>query len=193
VNSPLKNADLARLLCHLISPTTSIEECQAIQNVNWLQLIEFANKHFLNFALFSGLRDKQLLSCADNNTQQYLLDFYEKNVQRNQEVLDELNQVILILNNNGIKPVLFKGAAAIADNWYQDIGSRFMSDIDLLVDEKHIKIAYKALTDDGYVKIEEGLGSTHHHVPALLKQNSVVTIELHRSPLSVLSKKFTTL
>jgi len=113
---------LRQLLCALVSPQAKQEQYSFISSCEPMKLIELANLNFMNFALYWGLKSKGLLGQFSDQDQNYLKDYFELNRERNLEFISELQKVIHELNKLEIKPVLLKGAVALLDVWYEDIG-----------------------------------------------------------------------
>ena len=73
--------------------------------------------------------------------QLYLKEIYEINRNRNEILLNEINEINEIFYKNNIDFVFLKGAANISCNLYNDIGERMVGDIDLLVNKMIFKKA----------------------------------------------------
>ncbi|MEH6348336.1 MAG: nucleotidyltransferase family protein [Bermanella sp.] len=183
--------NLTKLLAEIVLPITQEFSHNNLKQCDKFKLIEVANKNYMNFALYQGLVKNDLLSYFTAEQTEYLKEFYELNEQRNTGFLSELRGIILELNKYDIEPVLLKGAVALVDNWYAGMGARFMRDIDFLVPEHQVDIAYKILKDMGYQEVHEEDGHDHdfhHHCPALQKPDSALVIEVHSKPLSIKTK-----
>ena len=187
--------NLTKLLAELVLPISQEFNPDDLEQCDKFKLIELANKNYMNFALYQGLVKNELLSYFTAEQIEYLKEFYELNEQRNRGFLSELRDIILVLNNYDIEPVLLKGAVALVDNWYDGMGARFMRDIDFLVPEHQVDKAYEILKNIGYQEVheEDSLDEghdhdSHHHCPALQKPDSALVIEVHRQPLHTSTK-----
>jgi len=126
---------LTKILAEIVLPITANFQVKNLINCDKLKLIELANINFMSFSLYQGIVKNQLEQYFTEQQLNYLQEFYELNKQRNTDFLHELREIIFILNEHNIQPVLLKGAVALADNWYGGMGARFMRDIDFLVPE----------------------------------------------------------
>ncbi len=186
--------NLTKILAEIVLPIPQGFNDLQLRECDKLKLIELANKSFMSFALYQGLIENKLKGYFTDEQLEYLKEFYELNEQRNTDFLSELRDIIFVLNKYDIEPVLLKGAVALADNWYDGMGARFMRDIDFLVPKHQVDEAYNILKDLGYLEIndEDSLEGhdhdAHHHCPQLQKPESALVIEVHSKPLSVKTK-----
>ena len=91
-------------------------------------------------------------------------------------MLDEQNQLVELLTNNGYSFVIMKGFANA--ELYPKPELRTTGDIDFLVDWDAYEEVYKLLVHKGYIPIKEKDDSKHH--VELCKNN--IIYELHRQP-----------
>ena len=72
-------------------------------------------------------------------------------------------------SQNNLDVILLKGAAALADDLYGDLGARLMSDVDLLVSRAHQEQVENALLELGFevgqADQENIFFEGHHHLP----------------------------
>lgn len=103
------------------------------------------------------------------------------NTGRNAALLAQLEQVSLALNACGIVPVVLKGMAHLLTGLWPTRGSRFVTDIDLLVPETDIARAYAATTElsgqPARLRVEEI--NHHKHVRAIHGAAGPAQVELH--------------
>ena len=93
---------------------------------------------------------------------------------------NELIKIAKEFNGHGIEYIAFKGAI-LANRLYDNIFTRFFSDIDVFVFPKHFDNALNLLYKNGYVlRYPNVLSGTHH---AALKKDKIV-LELHRNILN---------
>lgn len=193
-------ADLS-FLCKVLSPWTTEKEIQHLRNsaghrqVDWDAVVAYANRSNLAPALRHGLAARGLWKVTPARLRQYLDYIYLFNGKRNLVLLQQLREVIGLLNQVGISPLLLKGSAVLAMPLFSDPAVRFMWDIDLLVPDGMMKQAVAALKDTGYFVPEqfkqylsEDLYSefhpVFHHYPPLIKAGAIVLVELHHRLLS---------
>lgn len=167
-------------LCNLLSPfVTNIQ----IQHIDWHEIINLANRTYLIPALYNSLVNKGILSFCDPQLIAYLESVYQLNFERNQLLLQQINEIALVCNRIGIEPVLLKGAASLVENHYINSGARFMLDLDILVPPERLNDVIAAVTAIGYFIPEsyqnENFNNLHHAAP-MKKIDGVGNIELHR-------------
>lgn len=147
----------------------------------WENLIELSGKHLVTTTLYWSLRQKKLLNeLPDDGLLNYLETIFSANQQRNQQILEQLYQITKQLNSVGIEPVVLKGVASLVTQTYADIGIRMMTDIDLLIPKNKLMEAVNVLIASGYYPAENAPDSVDkHHYPALIRQGSIASVELH--------------
>ena len=99
---------------------------------------------------------------------------------RNQVASDFLNDMASKLSELGIRPVLLKGMALL-DNIYEDSGLRFMSDIDILIDQKHFENLVKLYEREGFSNITGQTWKGNNFKVELTKliNNVEINLEIH--------------
>jgi putative nucleotidyltransferase-like protein len=105
----------------------------------------------------------------------------ELNLERNRRILSELKWITGLFNNEGIEPVVLKGAAYLLSGIYPDPSTRFLRDLDLLLPVAQFPPAIKILKSHGYFcqgthPLDTIIGNAH---PPLWRPRSV-EIDLHR-------------
>ena len=197
-----KTVHLHRLLAGLVASTAhcvnqpSTKTTERLRSdfiaSNKLELIELANLNFMSFALYAALKQKNLLQYLTSDEANYLKDLFELNTQRNREFIEEVNTLIQAFNKLDIEVVLIKGAAALLDGWYQDIGERFLRDVDLLLPKDKAQAAFAHLKTLGYELVNPLDENLHelktHQLAALHKKDSPLVIELHIEPITLKAK-----
>ncbi len=182
-----KNLRLKSLvtLSEIISPSSDREKIKQeilSDTINWLGVVEIANTNFLTAALYYSLLDKDLLIVIDDKELlNYLEQIYTINLKRNQKIIEQSKEIADILSKKDIKPVFLKGTASLLQNDYKDVGMRFLSDIDLCIDEFSLHEASELLIDTGYIAGDEkSLSPNWMHLPAMYHEKWDMVIELHR-------------
>jgi len=153
-------------------------------------ILELAAKSFTNFYLYSRLVQTQRLSSLDAQSQAWLSDLYAENFKRNESALRELSNIHDYFDSHSIGFIPIKGASILLQNVYQDLGARFMTDLDLVVEPSKAEDAFSVLQENGYERIDEGRGEQFyegdwHQFPRLKHPDSSLFIEVHESPLSI--------
>ena len=182
-----KNLRLESLvkLSEIISPSNNREKIKQYilsNSIDWLNIVEIANMHFLTATLYYSLLHKDLLTVIDDEELlHYLEEIYSINLKRNQKIIEQSREIADILSKKDIKPVFLKGTASLLQNDYKDVGMRFLSDIDLCIDENSLYEASELLINAGYIEGEEkSLSPNWMHLPAMYHEKWDMVIELHR-------------
>ncbi|WP_026377302.1 nucleotidyltransferase family protein [Aestuariibacter salexigens] len=176
-------------LCSWLSPLKAVsnETLERLQiEDERLSLIALSNHYWLTGQLTHSIRAKGGWKCLDVQTSDYLVELanhYQTYVSR---VKQEAETVTVYFPDNQLDCILLKGVVSLLDNTGQQMGTRFMSDIDLLVDETEWQTAISLLKQKGY---QESLGKDDvvavglHQSPPLRHPGSPCCIEIHRWPL----------
>lgn len=179
-------------LCEIISLSSDREKIKQkilTNSIDWLCVIEIANRHFLTAALYYNLLDLDLLNFInDEELLAYLEQIYTINLYRNQSIIEQAKEITQILLKKGIKPIFLKGTASLLQNDYKDVGMRFLSDIDFCIFEKDFLQTKEQLHSSGYIPNMNDPGikdiEKHHHWWPMYHPNWEVNIETHRSILT---------
>ena len=118
--------------------------------LNWDEIIELANKSFTipSLAAAMGKLEKKVEIPEDVRT--YLAAVHDRNTQRNSRLLHQLKEAVTCLNGADIKPVVMKGAAILLMQEQDEIGTRILTDLDILVRPADMPGAIEALRRIGY-------------------------------------------
>lgn len=180
--------DATLALTKLISPFNNnpkeIEESvMRYSEDNWVKIIEVANNDTLIPLLYQSLKHKDLYKYIhDSILKEYLKEFYELNATRNIAIVKQLEEICSILKSIDVKPVLLKGAAALTESHYQNIGERVMSDIDFYVPEEQIFKSIELLKSNGYLELNPSsrLDTDWHHYRRMYRDDIPASVEIHR-------------
>jgi len=194
----IKYSKSLETLALFISPSVESQRIEQIilsEQIEWTEIIAFANQHLLVPTLYSALKDKECFDLLkDNLLQEYLETVYHYNEARNQAILKQLQSIANLLSKIEVTPVLLKGASALSEGYYKHIGARVMSDIDILVPEEKLTECVQRLeSKGGYQPINKThkLFSTHHW-RRMYSKEGVSGLELHFKSLSSVSYPYFT-
>ena len=147
-------------------------------------IIDIANDHFVTPGVWAGLKSKGLETLLEDEPYEYLHTLHALNRDRNIHLRGQLIEAVRALNHVGIKPLLFKGSGQLLQPIHDDIGSRIMSDLDILIPLQQIPDAMDALMDKGYRKADVNFNTQkRHHCTPLVRSGDYGPIELHRRAL----------
>ena len=154
--------------------------------VCWEKVASIANSHLVIPALHTGLGSCDLLTEIPPDFLLYLQTLQELNADRNRRIRNEVHDTAVILNRLGIEPVLIKGAGNLFRGIYEKDGDRVLTDIDILVPREQLGIAFRALTQAGFQRLDPVISADAelgpkgaHHAPRLARPESGIPIELH--------------
>jgi len=180
-------------LTSLISPFENkyVEKC--FFKIDWEKVIEIANKEYLIPLVYTSLKKKKLYDkLEDKQLKEYLLEIYNLNKQRNQNIIEQMQEIANILAQVNITPIFFKGSAALSERVFEYLGERVMTDIDFYIEPSKIDRAIKTLKMNGYNEVEHDyyLEKDWHHYYPLVKDGFYASIEIHRYFLNDKSLKY---
>jgi hypothetical protein len=151
----------------------------------WGQALNVSDWHRLSPALFCYLRSR---SGAPQPVMSALERAYLANAARMLFLQSTIDRVVGALSADGIPSLLLKGAALI-ETVYPDPAEREMLDVDVLVPDGRHAAAREVLSRLGYHPVQQSqqpeslaaqLNLAHLHEPALVGEQELVAIELHR-------------
>lgn len=145
--------------------------------IDWMMVVDVANRHRVTTALWSSLSRKGLARLPPTDVQEYLQMLHALNRRRNRLIFEQACQATSALNERGLRPVLMKGGLWLFEPAW-DSGSRLMTDIDMLLPENLIADGAAALRALGYFTL--GGSPPHAHAWTFYRPMSLVTIDLHR-------------
>ena len=186
-----------------------IANCLSINNINnealhnaltsegldWPTIINLANAQLVPTTLWTALASKGLIDFLPNDVSNYLQQTHNLNLKRNKYLKGQAIEAISCLNKAGIKPILLKGGSSLFLHLYRDLGTRIMTDLDLLVPKERAKDCWNLLrrkldyipVDSNPARIRAGLNhidySRMHHLRPLFRSGDYGTLEIHRDIL----------
>ena len=183
-----------RFLCQLVNDSQfAMDKPLNRRAINWHKLASSADRMLMTPALYAGLRRNTMLDCVPTDIRNFLEASYELNLDRNRQLILQVREVADVFQNHSIQVVLLKGIASLTAGLYDDIGTRIMRDLDILVAEKNIRQATQLLYDMAYTFAdhlpdedypisldEEFIADQHsHHLQPLCHKDKVGIVELH--------------
>ena len=153
----------------------------------WGRTLQIADWHRLSPALFCHLHPRKDAPAA---VQSALERVYLANAARNMFMTSTLRRIVDALRATDTPTMLLKGAALV-ETVYPDPAQREMLDLDILVPASRLDMASAALAPLDYrpqPAAGEGPGATmavrlpldQHHGPALIGNEQLLAVELHR-------------
>jgi len=161
----------------------------------WKYLADLVNAHGVAALVYHNLEKLGIIQYVSQDVEDFLRNALMMSMSRNAYHLNEMNEVLKILNNAGIKTILLKGLA-LEITVYGNTGLRQMTDVDILIRREDCLKARDLLIAKGFSSLPVKsplhkiiLTHTGKHLPSLIKNGFSVEIhhELFRSGKSSLT------
>lgn len=146
-------------------------------DIDWLVVVGLCSGILLLPALAMSLQQKALTRLLPGDLQDHLKMISGINTERNRLIARQAAASFAALNDQGIRPVLMKGALSLFEVG-SDPGLAMMADVDILVAEEEFPAACRALRSLGYVTLRDP--APHDHAMTFHQAGKLVTIDLHR-------------
>lgn len=163
-------------------------------SMDWQKFAANCSNHLILPIIYLKFQSHGIIEYLPKELSEYLKEVYDLNYSRNNQILEELQEITEILNKGNIYPVFLKGAGNLLDDLYSNIGERILGDIDLLVPEKEYLLSAKLLEDEGYSKRKDSAiyfdVSMSKHYPRISKPGFPASLEIHRLPVKENNKSW---
>jgi len=188
----MTNKELFYFTCRCLSlddhPEFRDEIVRRISEDNYSRnFVKICSNHWLLPAIYVKFKTHEILSQLPSELSEFLEEVHHLNVLRNERILKQVKDIILLLNHHDIFPTLLKGAGNLVDQLYSDIGERMMGDIDMLVPEKDYLRSARLLENSGYFHNSPDFFEVRDmkHYPRLYKKGEPADVEIHRLPVQI--------
>lgn len=160
-------------------------------SIDWQKFVSICSNHLILPAIYLKFKSYDILSYLPEELSEHLEKVYQLNYLRNEQILKQAHEIIKVLNENEIQPIILKGVANLLDNLYNDPGERMIGDIDILVSEKDYLRSANILQSKGYARTTPCWDVENlKHYPRLFKDGVPADIEIHRLPVSSKYRKW---
>jgi hypothetical protein len=149
------------------------------KHADWLSIIGLANQTLTTPALMDIAT--RFESEVPEDTRRYIRFIFERNLIRNDRLTAQLVETVAALNEHGIIPTLFKGAAMLVTAPQSSRGARLMTDLDIMVQPDEIETAMKAFTAIAYCEHERNPPYASEWWVELKRSDDVGAVDLHRA------------
>lgn len=149
-------------------------ECQ------WDTVIQEANRHLVAPALYACLRDRGLLGSMPTDVENYLGFLYGLNEERNRRLRRQAVETLSVLNEAGIEPLFIKGSALLMIIPEHRLGTRIITDLDMVVDKDTVETSVARLLRIGYQPLADNPGP--HAYATFWRPSDVGSLDLHLRP-----------
>jgi hypothetical protein len=151
-------------------------------NIDWVKLIQYANKHGVTQLLYHNIRQADQGNLPEKIAG-YFQCFCHANTLRNVRLNHELVALVKLLTSQGIAVVPFKGPV-LSRLAYGNFALRQFGDVDLLVQTHDVKNVCDLLMAQGYqlgnlTKVQKKDLDFHGGEIVLIHQASQTVVDLH--------------
>ncbi len=152
--------------------------------LNWKKVLKFIHSNHIAPLIYHNLKDIKESHLIPKEAMDQLRKAYYVNLVRNMYFYEQLKRILDAFREEGIEVIVLKGAA-LAETVYDDIGLRYMGDIDLLVREQDLDRAEELMAKLGYFSYEgqhskDSFKKNHRHLAPFYNQDNGIKVEIHR-------------
>ena len=112
--------------------------------VNWFQVFNLAVQRQTAYLMYSALKKLHYLHLLPGSLRAFWGVSYDGNFRRNQRLIEEKTQIVTELQKREIPVYPIKGIALLK-SVYEDIGVRYLNDIDFLIPPQYCTAVCKTL------------------------------------------------
>jgi hypothetical protein len=173
-------------LCRLtFSNSQTVKIGALVKSVSdWDYFAFLANEHGIVALLSHNLEKLGFLTAVPEKVAAMLNNGLMLSISRNSFHISVITEILRMLNEENIKPVLLKGMA-LELSVFGNTGLRQMTDIDFLLDRRNYKRATKIFIENGYVSLpvkslfhKPIIAYSGKHLPSFLKDGASIDIHL---------------
>jgi len=129
---------------------------------DWTRLVEKAQQEGVSAVLFYNITKHCLEYLIPQESYRDLSNHYYTNLKRNMAIIGQLREALATFQEAGIPCIVLKGIA-LAEHVYPNIGTREMSDVDILVKKDDLFKVDNYLSSIGYISQDSSLGKAIHN------------------------------
>lgn len=146
-------------------------------DADWAAIIALANRTLCSPMMAARLIDGGCFSSLPTDVRMFLKEIHSRNAERNRRLMVQLDEAATVINAVGVRPIMLKGTAWLAQARPEQRPARLLADLDLLVPPEQFFPIIDQLRDIGY-RLEGAALRTD--VPAVLSRpQDAATIDLH--------------
>ncbi|WP_426431357.1 nucleotidyltransferase family protein [Winogradskyella sp. HB-48] len=165
------------------SSKDDLEKTLGNKDFDWDTMVVEGSRHLVLPTIYCRLTSKDLLHLLPEELNTYLEEITSLNENRNAQLLIQINHLSELLKAHEIEHVFLKGAALICGGYYNDLAERMIGDIDILISNHQLDMAFELLKENSYYPMEQTLGNDffeHRHLSRLKSDAFIGVVELHR-------------
>lgn len=156
-------------------------------SIDWDAVVEVSTGHYVFPALYCNLQRVDFLHYLPEELVGYMEHITDLNRQRNQQIIDQAQELNSLLLDNNITPIFLKGTGNLLAGIYDDIAERMVGDIDFIFSKEDYPKAITILREFGYSEVSE---YKYHfpyekHYGRLQKEHNIAAVEIHSEILGI--------
>ncbi|OVE78941.1 hypothetical protein BVY01_04015 [bacterium I07] len=155
--------------------------------VNWRQVVYTASNHFVLPALWSTSHANGLIGMMPVDLQIFIERIRSWNLERNKIIINQTAELVAVLNQVGIEPVILKGVGHLLSGLYVDLADRMVADLDIMVPWASLPCTVRELKKIGYQykrkDIDIDWEKAKHDLP-LTCPGHPLRVEIHVRPVT---------
>ena len=163
----------------------NLEEIKKVlksQKIDWDLFVKISTSQLVLPTLYCNYKRNNLLHFLPDDLVAYMQEITSLNRDRNQQIIEQINELNSLLRQNGVNPIFIKGAGYLKQGLYEDPAERMVGDIDFLVSKNEYDLAAKILSDRNYKPVSN-LGydfPNFKHHPRLYNEDHIAAVEIHK-------------
>lgn len=156
-------------------------------SIDWDAVVEVSTGHYVFPALYCNLQRANFLHYLPEELVGYMEHITDLNRQRNQQIIDQAQELNSLLVANNITPIFLKGTGNLLAGIYDDIAERMVGDIDFIFSKEDYPKAITILREFGYSEVTKYNFHfpAQKHYPRLQKEQNIAAIEIHSELLDI--------
>jgi hypothetical protein len=154
-------------------------------DVDWETVVKVSTAHYVFPALYCNFKRVNFLKYLPADLVEYMKHITNLNRERNQQILEQAQELNTLLLANNITPIFLKGTANLLAELYQNLTERMVGDIDFIFSKEDYPKAIKVLREFGYSDVFKTDNNYPHfrHFQRLKNANNISAIEIHKELL----------
>jgi hypothetical protein len=162
-----------------------IEKQLKSTSIDWDAVVKVSTAHYVFPALYCNLKRVDFLKHLPHELVSYMEHITDLNRERNQQILQQAQELNSLLLANNIRPIFLKGTGNLLAGIYDDVAERMVGDIDFIFSKEDYPKAITILRKFGYSEVEnlKYYNPETKHYRRLQKENNIAAIEIHKELL----------
>lgn len=162
-----------------------IETQLKTNEIDWDAVVKLSTAHYVFPALYCNLKRANFLQYLPEELVNYMVYITDLNRDRNNQIIEQANEINQLLLENNITPIFLKGTGNLLEGLYEDVAERMVGDIDFIISIKDYPKAIELLFKNGYSKVHDTTYDfpQFKHFPRIQKENKIAATEIHKELL----------